>query len=569
MSIKLFSYQEKALEAILSDPCHSQLISMPTGTGKTITFLNAAKQIDKRCLIIVHREELLEQTHDKALKIGYLESEISIIKAQKKDPINKLSIAMVQTLVRNLDLYSSSEVEMMIVDEAHHSTANSYKEVFKHFQIFEEKKLLLGFTATPLRGDKDCLSSIYLSHSFKMTLSEATQNGYICPVHGVRIEIDKSLEKIENNGGDYKIDELDNIMNCDSINNLVAERCQHLNNVPALIFCTSVDHAERLAHLLRIKSRKAACVSYHTSKIDLEKTLTALKNGEMEFITNAVKLSEGFDYPPLQSIISVRPTRSPVLYKQMIGRGLRNSEGKYDCFVMEFCGNDPKMMSWEDIDNNATFQSFTESQKKSREEALGFYISRFKNPNIKITDVRISPFHFYECKITRMERCGKKYRYIPFTHGFLVGELRPPPYCCKSYEAESYLIYDYTCFWREQYKSFYVWDGGFPMGRSESINYGMSIKEAEICLKVYAYHQPEPLGKWYPSEEEPMTMKQKSYLKKSFPFSARKAEMFIEDCAIKQAIHKYWVERSMPDIDSQELDSGKITETIYELEGKY
>lgn len=575
--IQLFSYQHKAIESILSDPSHSQLISMPTGTGKTITFLSVAQLLGKKCLILVHREELLNQTYDKAKLCGFKEDDISIISAEKKQSANLLNIGMVQSLSRNLDKYKSEDIELIIVDEAHHSIANSYREIFDHFKVFHQKKKLLGFTATPLRGDKKCLSSIYLSHSYKMTLAEATQNGYICPVHGIRIYIDRELEDIENTGGDYKIDQLDRIMNCDVINNIVAERCQHLERIPALVFCTSVDHAQKIADLLNLKNRKAAVVSYKTPKKEIESIFYLLKSGEIEFITNAVKLSEGFDYPPIQTVISARPTRSPVLYKQMIGRGLRKSEGKYDCLVMEFCGNDPTMICWEDIDQNATFQSFTESQRKSREDALSFYHNRFGNPHIRILDVRISPFQFYECKIRRFCKYKKYYRYIPFNRGFLVGEIRPASSGPPGLSGKE--IYGYLCLWEKTFKSFYVWDGGSYIGnaafqqnqnlKKSSLGLALEVTDLERNLRVWADCQPDPLSKWYPSEEEPMTVKQKSYFKYPLNLSARKAEMHLEDCAIKQAIEKYWIEQKMPDVDSNEVDSGKITVKIYELTGIY
>lgn len=575
--IELFSYQQKAIECILSDPCHSQLISMPTGTGKTITFLKAAEIIKKKCLILVHREELLNQTYDKAKLCGFKEDAISLISSESKPELKSLNIGMVQSLARNLNRYRAEEVEMMIVDEAHHSTADSYREIFDHFKVFDLKKILLGFTATPLRGDKKCLSSIYSSHSYKMTLAEATQNGYICPVHGVRVQIDKELSDIENTGGDYKLDQLDKIMNCEAVNRVVADRCQHLERVPAIIFCTSVDHAQKISDLLNEKERKAAVVSYKSTKKELESIFERLKKGELEFITNAVKLSEGFDYPPIQTIVSIRPTRSPVLYKQMIGRGLRKSEGKYDCLVMEFCGNDPNMICWEDIDQNSTFQSFTESQRKSREDAIGFYRNRFGNPDLKIMDVRLSPFQFYECKIRRFCKYKKNYRYIPFTDGFMIGEMRPQKGAAAYGGGNE--IFGYLCLWRRPFKSFYVWDGGAYIGNKNDGNNQelarngymrcFQNKDLERNLLAYADHQPDPLGKWYPSEEEPMTAKQKNFFKNPLKLSARKAEMHLEDCAIKQAIERFWIQQKMPDIDSDAVKEGTATSQVYELTGVY
>jgi superfamily II DNA or RNA helicase len=570
--MQLYSYQQNAINAILSDPSHSQLISMPTGTGKTITFLTAIQRLDRPCLVLVHRQELLDQTKEKAKLIGFKDEEISLITSESKQDLNKLTIAMVQTLSRNLDKYDAAAIQMIVIDEAHHTKARSYLDVIRHFRIFEDKKMLLGFTATPLRGDKKELSDLFQSHSFKMTISEATQNGYICPVHGMRVDIERSLENIDTKNGDYDIGQLDHIMNCDAINNLIADRCENLSKTPSLIFCTSVDHARKLAALLRKKKKKAISVSYETPKNVLDKTFGLLKSGRLEFITNAVKLSEGFDYPPIQTIILARPTRSPVLYKQMIGRGLRNAENKHDCFVLEFAGNDKSMICWEDIDQNCTFQSSNLSEKKSRSDAIKFYEQRFFNSRIFILDVRVSPFEFYECKIRRQCQYARFYRYIPFEEGFAVGELRINPN--GGFGQTGYLIYGFICFWKEIYKSFYVWDGGGMCGpEPQKINrecaQGFEIKDLEKFFNYYASMQPDPFGKWYPSEEEPMTQKQKSYLIKPEKISSRKAEMFIEDAAIKQAIKRYWIDQKMPDIDGNSFYNPTSTTKIYQLTGRY
>lgn len=534
--MKLYSYQEQALDAIASDPEHSQLISMPTGTGKTITFLHAAKRLNKNCLIIVHREELLKQTYEKAKLCGFKEEEISLICADKKEELSKLNIAMVQTLSRNLSRYNSDDIEVLIIDEAHHATARSYKDVIEHFKIFEEKKYLIGFTATPLRGDGAALSSIFHSHTFKITLSEATQNGYICPVHGVRVEIKKELSDIQSMQGDYDIQELDRVMNCPSVNEVVTTKCQHLGRVPAILFCTSVAHAQKLAEILNDMGRKAISVSYKTPKQELAKIYDDLKEGKIEFISNAVKLSEGFDFPPIQSVIIARPTRSPVLYKQMIGRGLRKSEGKHDCFVLEFGGNDPKMICWEDIDENCTFQSYSAEQTKNVEESKRFYTSRFKSPNVTVLDVRVSHFKFYECRVRRICKYKNVY-YCPHEQGFV---LFHPRYLRGNHKLEGYNLWAAMYFWNEPYRTFYQWDDAdWLWYRPE----GHPGKDLLPQIRFFCEKQcpPEGLAKWYPSEEEPMTGKQKFFLKDYAvgKLSARKAEMLIEDIAIKKMIEMY------------------------------
>lgn len=510
---------------------------MPTGTGKTITFLSLAKELNKKTLILVHREELMRQTYDKAKLCGFEESNISIISAEKKEKLTQLNIAMVQSLNRNLEKYSSDDIDLMIIDEAHHATANSYRNVMNHFKIFDAEKRLFGFTATPLRGDRDHLSDIFPCHSFKMTLSEATQLGYIVPVHGTRIEMNRQLAEIDNQQGDYDIQQLEKVMNCESVNNLVVERCRNLQKVPAIIFTTSVAHAEVLAKKLREAKRRAISVSYRTSKRTLAMIMRMLYNGQIDFITNAVKLSEGFDLPALRSVILARPTRSPVLYKQMIGRGLRNYKDKHECFVMEFTSNDPKMMCWEDIDEHSTFQSSSPEQRKTEADAKQHYRNLFKNPDVKIMDVRVSPFGFYECKIRRLIKY-KNFYFTPFTEGFSFYQVKQPhaiPYQCRG---SHFNLHGSMFFWKDHLKSFYAW------GESDIL---MNHKDPqpihELIKGMHHYNEINKLGRWYPSDLEPPTRSQKLLMHKYKldwkTKSGRKAEMEIEEKMIKLSIDKY------------------------------
>ena len=134
------------------------------------------------------------------------------------------------------------------------------------------------------------------------------------------------------------------------------------------------------------------------------------------------------------------------------------------------------------------------------------------------------------------------------------------------------------CFWEKPYKSFFVWDGGGPLW--ESSGPGWAIEECEKQALHYANCQGGGLSKWYPSEEQEMTHKQKSFLKNPIKTSARKAEMHIEDCAIKQAIQKYWIDSTMGMIDGEDegdelsdfkniCDKIKHKRTLYQLGGVY
>lgn len=534
--MELRDYQRRVLEAIELDPSHSQLIAMPTGTGKTITFLAAAKESGKRCLVLVHRNELLQQTADKAVLMGFSPDEVSIINAEDKAQANVLTIAMVPTLSRNLDRYSADDVEMVIVDEAHHATSASYLRILDHFKVFDEAKPLLGFTATPVRGDGKCLSSVFASQSFKMTLSEATTNGYICPVYGMRIELEKGLEDIANIGGDYDASELDKVMNCPEINKLIAEKARLTRRKPGITFCTSVKHAQALSKEMRSLGVKAVSVSHRTPKSTLAKILAWLKCGRVDMVTNAVKLSEGFDFPPIECIILARPTRSPSLYKQMIGRGLRLSPGKYDCLVIEFCSNDESMLSMDDIDTNATYQCTSTQQRKSVDEAKKDFSVLFGSVNVKVLAIRQSEFSYYECKIRRLVRYRKWYYFTPFDQGFCVFKataMRIPAGYERLYECESKV-----CFWGRKYEDYHIWSQGilYPHDR------GRVWADIPKMAKSYADFQPTPMGRWYPANEQAVTGSQKHWLAKVLKrappkgMGARKVEMMIEDAVIKRVI---------------------------------
>ena len=201
---------------------------------------------------------------------------------------------------------------------------------------------------------------------------------------------------------------------------------------------------------------------------------------------------------------------------------------------MEFTSNDPKMMKWEDIDETATFQSSSETQKRSYEEAKSHYLGLFNSPNVKVLDVRISPFEFYECKIRRIVK-GNSCYFVPFTQGFMYCR-----YCqnrvngCVFYD-----LYVSMLFWHKKYESFYVWDAPDIL-----MTVNGPREKSEMILGPKSYAEMNKLSKWYPSDYQLISREQKLLMKKmEINFqkmkSARKAEMIIEDRAISMAIDQY------------------------------
>lgn len=558
--MKLYSYQQRCLDSITECESTQQLISMPTGTGKTITFLSAIKCLNKSSLILVHRQELLNQTYEKALLLGFAKEEIHIISSERKEKFGRLNIGMIQSLNNSLSSYSPSDIEMIVVDEAHHSLAPSYMKIFDYFKIFDKEKYLLGFTATPLRGDGKSLGSIYTTHSFKMTLQEATKKGYICPVHGIRINIKYDLNSVESQGGDYNSSQLDKVINCDELNELIAQKCSIVMRLPCLIFCSSVDHAKKIKERLLHKGKKAEVISYRNSKAECAEILRKLKDKEIDFLLNAVKLTEGFDHPPIQTIVIARPTRSPALYKQMIGRGLRLSKDKFDCLVIEFGSNDKKMICWDEIDSNSTFQCYSTQELQDEKSALRKFEHKFRSPSIKILEVRISPFSYYECKIQRIVSYKKEFRYLPFEDGFHLFRILPVRNIKGVQKGLCFRMDCYQLFWAEKYKSFSCFSYGELWKATEAWTLPILEKQIKFFANTSledADGNPIKMGRWYPSEEEPMSPSQRLMLE-NCNTNARKAEMLIENKFITKAIEKFWIAKSFPLLEEDER--GRVIE---------
>jgi len=224
----------------------------------------------------------------------------------------------------------------------------------------------------------------------------------------------------------------------------------------------------------------------------------------------------------------------------MIGRGLRNSPNKHDCFVLEFSSNDPKMLRWEDIDETCTFQSTSPEKRKTSEQARSHYKQLFKNPNIEILDVRVSPFDFYECKIRRIVKY-KNFYFVPDGNAFAVYEVKNIRGGVSRGDMGGNYFNMYGSFyiWKERYKSFYNHDECNYL-----MNPGCTQPLPVLIDAIKNYSKLNRMGTWYPSELQPTSRSQKKLMenlgmKWNTIKSARKAEMEIEERYIIKAIEKF------------------------------
>ena len=330
-------YQQKAAAAIHREwdaGNKKTLVVMPTGTGKTIVFasiVNDQVAEGEHVLILAHREELLQQASDKLKMVTGLETALEKAQNSALDSDKMVVVASVQTLSKQNRLmkYPRDYFGTIIIDEAHHTAAKTYKGILEHF--IDAK--VLGVTATPDRSDMKSLSDIFDSLAFEYKLPDAIREGYLCKINTKTIPVEVDISKVHINAGDFSAQDLGNVLDLylDTIADAIVRECQNRKTV---IFTPLVRISKRLCNILNKRNFKTAEVN--GASADRKDVLKGFDNGEYKALTNAMLLTEGWDCPTVDCIICLRPTKSRSLYAQIVGRGTRLCEGKKNLLVLDF-----------------------------------------------------------------------------------------------------------------------------------------------------------------------------------------------------------------------------------------
>jgi DNA repair protein RadD len=308
----------------------------PTGSGKTVTFVHAArKAVEKgqRVLIVVHRQELIDQTIA-ALTIEGVPFGIiaSGYPEQLQAPVQ---VAMAQTLVRRLD-HQHGDVRLLVVDEAHHVMAATWLTIVNALP----NARVLGVTATPERLDGKGLRAVFetliIGPSVKDLITEKWLSRFVvfAPEHTV------DLKRLRTVAGDYSLADLALRMNTDVVlDDVVTEFRKHLLGRTALCFCVTIAHSRAVTRFLRAHGIRAEHLDGDTPSAERREVIARLATGEIDVVSNCGLISEGLDVPSVHGIILLRPTKSLALYLQMIGRALRPSDGKDRAIILDHSGN--------------------------------------------------------------------------------------------------------------------------------------------------------------------------------------------------------------------------------------
>lgn len=302
--------------------------------GKTIVFSSITEEQVRRgdkVLILAHREELLKQAADKLEKATGLVSAIEKAEQTSIGAWNRVVVGSVQSLAQDkrLNMFKPDEFGTIIIDEAHHALSPTYQKVLDHFS---EAKVL-GVTATPDRGDRKDLGTLFESLAYDYSIVKAIREGYLSPIKAQTIPLDIDLSQVSIQNGDFASGEIATALD-PYLEQIAEEMKKYCKGRKTLVFLPLIATSQKFTKMLQEKGFRAAEVNGQSK--DREQILKDFEEGKYDVLCNALLLTEGYDCPSIDCIVMLRPTKIRSMYCQVIGRGTRLAEGKEYLLLLDF-----------------------------------------------------------------------------------------------------------------------------------------------------------------------------------------------------------------------------------------
>jgi DNA repair protein RadD len=371
---QLRDYQQEAVAATLTHfrkTNESAVIVLPTGSGKSLVIAELARLAKRKILVLTHVKELVEQNHLKYESLG-LTAGVYSAGLKLKQTQHQVTFASIQSAARNLDDFNEA-YSLIIIDECHRvnlpsdtsdheaheqdeSSTNQYQKIIQKITQVNPEVKLLGLTATPYRLG---MGWIYRKHYRGFVRSEQTRPFEQC-IYELPLRylikrkyltepklVDATIEHYdfsslkENASGEYNVTQVNHLLSQHHrVTKGIIEQVVELgeNRQGIMIFAATVDHAKEIFSYL--PADQSALITGATDGHERDHLLRGFKQKDIKFLVNVSVLTTGFDAPHVDMIAILRPTQSVSLYQQIIGRGLRLSENKHDCLVIDYTGND-------------------------------------------------------------------------------------------------------------------------------------------------------------------------------------------------------------------------------------
>lgn len=347
----LRAHQKEAKKKIFEawDKYDSVMLQMPTGTGKTYLFTSLIndllchyKSVHKEIniLVVAHRTELLDQISSTLSRFGIAHGFIQ--GAREQQLWKRVQVGSIMSLLteKNYNNVSRQKFDYIIVDEAHHSLADTYVKLFKMFP--EAKKL--GVTATPWRLNHESFLSLYQHLIVSPQVSWFINNGLLSDFDYVSIKPNSEIQRLVDNSevsqtGDFANADLDNTFNNQRIRSKLYESYEKFaKGRRGIIYAINKRHAAKIAELYSSRGVEAVAIDCDTPKEMRQDLIRSFKEGKIQVLVNVDIFTEGFDCPSVSFIQLARPTKSLALYIQQVGRGLRIVEGKEKTIIIDNVG---------------------------------------------------------------------------------------------------------------------------------------------------------------------------------------------------------------------------------------
>ena len=339
--IKLFDYQEDMKERIEKAlRLHrSVMAQMPTGTGKTYLLTAVIDSFVsnnpmEKVWIVAHRRELVSQIDETVRKFhSYSASNASFL-------LSSVKAMSIQWLMRH---YNEIEEEpgLIVIDEAHHALAKTYKEMWERFP----KAKFLGLTATPCRLNGKGFTDLFDVLVQSWDVPEFISKGRLATYDFVSIKSDgvtqRLIDSLQKRGadGDYQNKEMDMLLNKKpSIERLYRSLEEYGKDRKGIVYAINISHAQKITKLYQEHGVKAIAIDSKTPATERQQDIEAFKKGDIQVLVNVDIFSEGFDCPDVEFVQLARPTLSLAKYLQMVGRGLRVAKGKKNCVIIDNVG---------------------------------------------------------------------------------------------------------------------------------------------------------------------------------------------------------------------------------------
>jgi len=321
----------------------------PTGSGKTIMLSAVTGRVliepDAKACILAHRTELTGQNRTKFERVNPGMT-TSVFDANEKSWLGQATFAMVQTLSRQSHLEQMPTLDLLVIDEAHHASSDSYRYVIDAVLARNPKASICGLTATPNRGDGKGLREIFSNVADQISLGEMIAAGHLVSPRTFVIDVgvQDALKNVRKTAIDFDMDEVASILDKRLISDAVIKHWKEkAPNRKTIIFCSTVAHAQHVCEAFEAADVNAVLVHGELSGGERKARLAAFESGSAQVVVNVAVLTEGYDYTPTSCVILLRPSSYKSTFIQMVGRGLRTIDPeefpglvKSDCIVLDF-----------------------------------------------------------------------------------------------------------------------------------------------------------------------------------------------------------------------------------------